>query len=113
MNILLHICCAPCSIHPLHQLLKDKSGQITGFFYNSNIHPAGEYEKRRNALLQYSKDAHFNVIFGAYEPEVFFEKIGTCKEAPERCSLCWRMRLEKTAETAKEKDSALLPARSW
>ncbi|MBU4376797.1 MAG: epoxyqueuosine reductase QueH [Candidatus Omnitrophica bacterium] len=101
MRVLLHVCCAPCSIHPSQELLKDKSGHVTGFFYNPNIHPAGEYEKRRAALIEYSKNAHFDVVFDKYEPEVFFSKIGIRTQAPERCKLCWQMRLEKTAESAK------------
>ncbi len=101
MNVLLHICCAPCSIHPFNELLKDKINRITGFFYNPNIHPAGEYEKRRRALLEYSEKSRFDIIFGEYEPEAFFKEIGTRTEAPERCTICWRMRLAKTAECAK------------
>ena len=101
MKILLHICCAPCSIHPFSELLKDKTSRITGFFYNPNIHPAEEYEKRRKALLEYSEKNRLDAIFGKYDPETFFKEIGTRTEAPERCNICWRMRLAKTAECAK------------
>jgi len=101
MKILLHICCAPCSIHPFNELLKDKISRITGFFYNPNIHPAEEYEKRRRAFIEYSEKNGFDVIFGEYEPEAFFKEIGTLTEVPERCAICWRMRLSKTAECAK------------
>lgn len=101
MKILLHICCAPCSIHPFSELLKEGGNSITGFFYNPNIHPAEELEKRRDAVSAYSKNEDFDVIFGEYEPDKFFKETSDHAEAPGRCSICWRMRLRKTAEHAK------------
>jgi predicted adenine nucleotide alpha hydrolase (AANH) superfamily ATPase len=83
-------------------LLKKGNNRMTGFFYNPNIHPIEEYEKRREALLAYSKSFGFDVIFGEYEPDIYFKAVWASTQAPERCAICWRLRLMKAAETAKE-----------
>ena len=101
MKILLHICCAPCAIHPFRELIKSGENEVTGFFYNPNIHPASEEEKRRQALTDYAKKENFEVIFGKYDVREFFKRIGAEQEAPSRCKICWRMRIEKAAEIAK------------
>lgn len=101
MKILLHICCAPCAIYPFRSLLENADNRITGFFYNPNIHPAEEEQRRRLSLADYAEKEDFKIIFGEYNAEEFFKKIGTNQEAPSRCRICWRIRLEKTAETAK------------
>lgn len=101
MRILLHICCAPCAIYPFKELIKKSGNDVTGFFYNPNIHPAEEETRRRQALADYAEKENFAVIFGDNDAEEFFKRIGDKQEAPLRCEICWRMRLEKTAETAK------------
>ena len=101
MKILLHVCCAPCAIHPFKELIENNENQVTGFFYNPNIHLAEEEDRRRQALTEYAKKENFEVIFGAYDAKDFFERVGSNQEAPSRCKICWRMRLEKTAEVAR------------
>ena len=49
MKILMHICCGPCTIYPLKEL-RTQGHEITGVFYNPNIHPYQEYQKRRQTL---------------------------------------------------------------
>ena len=102
MKILLHICCAPCSIHPFRELLKNDKDLVAGFFYNPNIHPFTEMEKRRGAIADYAKSINLDIVFGGYDMEDFFKNIGTNMQAPSRCRICWKMRLEKTAKYAKE-----------
>ncbi len=97
MKILLHICCAPCAIYPLKALTGKSGNNVTGFFYNPNIHPAAEEERRRNAAAVYAAEKGLDIFFGEYKPEDFFAKIGVEQAAPLRCSICWRMRLEKAA----------------
>jgi len=53
MKLLLHICCAPCTIYPL-EILRKEAGSIEGLFFNPNIHPYLEYRKRLEALRDYS-----------------------------------------------------------
>ena len=49
MKTLLHICCAPCANQPIEVLRGDKI-EVTGFWYNPNIHPFTEYRARRNCV---------------------------------------------------------------
>ena len=100
MKILLHICCAPCSIYPVKTLRSDGMNP-TGFFYNNNIHPYTEYVKRRNALAQYGKLINLEVIFrDDYDLEGFLR--ATVFREANRCELCYFDRLNATALYAKE-----------
>lgn len=102
MKLLLHICCAPCALAPFLELVS-KELEISGFFYNPNIHPLEEYEKRLKAVKSFSDKEKLSVIFPEYEPEMFFAKVsGREKLAKERCPLCWGLRLERSASYAKE-----------
>ncbi len=103
MKILLHICCAPCVIHPLRELVEEEDNSITGFFYNPNIHPFTEWENRHRAVADYAGKEGFEVIYGGYDPERFFSGLGSAFEAPGRCRICWKMRLAETARLAGEK----------
>lgn len=102
MKLLLHICCAPCALAPFLELVNEKL-EINGFFYNPNIHPKEEYEKRLEAVKSFSDKENLPVVFPEYQPEVFFTKVnGKEKLLKERCPLCWGLRLEKAAAYAKE-----------
>lgn len=97
MRLLLHICCAPCVIHPFEELKSKESDTITGLFYNPNIHPYTEYINRRKTLEEYSKRHKITVVFHKYDIENYFRHISGNEEPGTRCRLCWRMRLEETA----------------
>ena len=56
MKLLLHTCCAPCSVYPL-DILREKGLDVMGFFYRHNIHPFTECLKRENTLKGYAKDS--------------------------------------------------------
>lgn len=101
MNILLHICCAPCSIYPIEKLRKDKH-VIAGFFYNPNIHPYPEYLRRRDAVEKYSKSAALNVIRSDYDLEDYFQHVVYNETTSNRCPVCWWIRMKKTVKFAKE-----------
>ncbi len=104
MKILLHVCCAPCAVHPFQELSREGKNSVTGFFYNPNIYPFTEMDKRRQAVADYAINANFNVVFAEYDRENFFEKVGADTEAPSRCRICWRMRLERCAGYAKKEE---------
>lgn len=99
-RILLHICCGPCTITPVLRL-QEQGHEITGLFYNPNIHPLQEYLRRREALLQTSRRLGIKVIWldREYAPQRWFREV-TLREAS-RCRLCYALRLEKTQKIAR------------
>ncbi|MCX5680043.1 MAG: epoxyqueuosine reductase QueH [Candidatus Omnitrophica bacterium] len=101
MNVLLHICCAPCAIYPVESL-KKAGHKLAGFFYNPNIHPYSEYLKRRAEVEKYSKESSLNVIYGEYDLEKYFQIVAYDGKIKDRCQECWWLRLVNTAKFAKE-----------
>ena len=105
-RLLLHACCAPCSSAVLERVAPHFD--VTLFFYNPNITEKAEYEKRLSELYRFVEAVYgdsVRVIDGGFSPEVFFEKtkgLEKEKEGGERCSVCYRERLFKTAKLAKE-----------
>ncbi|EGJ48815.1 epoxyqueuosine reductase QueH [Desulfocurvibacter africanus] len=99
-RVLLHICCAPCAVYSV-QALKAEGFEVTGLFYNPNIHPAAEYIRRRDTLLQFEAELGIKVIYkdAGYDPQIWFREV-TFREA-NRCFHCYRIRLEKTLFIAK------------
>lgn len=103
MKLLLHICCAPCMIYPLEEL-GNKGFDIAGFFYNPNIHPFGEYRNRKQAVVDFNNNiSKLNIEYSQYLPEEYFHAVNLKEASPGRCSMCWFLRLKKTAQIAKEK----------
>jgi hypothetical protein len=99
MKILLHTCCANCVLYPLKELRK--SGfEVTSFFYNHNIHPYQEYLKRKDTLLQLAPRKNLQVICPERYDLIEFLRNVVFKE-DERCSYCYRSRLQATVEEAK------------
>ena len=97
MRILVHICCAPCFTYPHKQLLK-QGHEITGFFYNPNIHPYTEYMKRKKSLEKFVEMNRVKVLYiNKYELEDFLRK---ALEAEDRCRFCYTYRLAETAKTS-------------
>ncbi len=106
-KILLHTCCAVCFGYP-SQLLKMFKYDVTAYFYNPNIHPETEFLRRREELERICKKYNFELIIENYTPQDFNEIIQTdetLKKTPEqgeRCKKCFELRLNKTAQKAKE-----------
>lgn len=100
-RVLLHICCAPCAVFPLEFLTKEGLA-LKGLFFNPNIHPFAEYQRRRLALESFAKEANLEFGTAVYEPKIFFQAVDKKEEAPLRCHICWRLRLRETARRAKE-----------
>lgn len=97
MKLLLHICCAPCTIYPKRIL--EKSFEVTGFFYNPNIHPFQEYLKRKNTVKEFSERDSFKVLYkDKYDTEKFFSAVN--EDIENRCQICYLIRLEETAKEA-------------
>ena len=98
-NLLLHICCAVCLIYPLRKL-QEKNFKIKGFFYNPNIHPFSEYIRRKETLEILNSEFKLEIFYPEYKVSDFFRKVNLNEEKDKRCALCWRLRLENTAEFA-------------
>lgn len=106
-KLLLHSCCAPCSSYTLEYL--SQYFEITVLYYNPNISPYDEFEKRfseQKRLIEALPSKHkITLIKGDYRYEEF-EQIAkgyeNVAEGGERCFRCYRLRLEKTARLAKE-----------
>jgi predicted adenine nucleotide alpha hydrolase (AANH) superfamily ATPase len=104
LKLLLHICCAPCSTAVLERLRID-GYEITGFFYNPNIQPAEEYNKRLDDARRYFEQAGLDLIEGKYDYSDWNDLTQEFKSEPEggkRCKLCYEMRMKHTAEVALE-----------
>lgn len=102
-DILLHVCCGPCALNSIKELNKDYS--VTLYFYNPNIYPQNEYEKRKEQIYNYVVENNIPYYDEVYNEEEFLEKIKgheNDKEGGLRCSLCYEFRLFKTALKAKE-----------
>lgn len=104
-RLLLHACCAPCSSYVLEYLREHFD--ITLYFYNPNISPEKEYIFRQAELIRLVGEMGLpiTVVSEKYSPEEFFEVSKGLEKEPEggeRCFKCYRLRLQKTAEYAKE-----------
>jgi len=100
MKLLLHLCCAPCTIYPL-EILRKEAGQVKGVFFNPNIHPYLEYKKRLDTVREYAAREGLEVaVAEGYPIEEFLLK--TAALGKDRCSYCYEVRLRHTAEQARK-----------
>ena len=98
MRILLHTCCGPCALFPLQQL-RSAGHDVTGFFYNHNIHPYQEYTRRRDTAVQMAEQEAMPLIMqDDYDLEGFLAHVAA--EPDTRCSYCYSSRLRATAQAA-------------
>ena len=105
MKLLLHVCCAPCSIACI-KTLKEEGIEPELFWDNPNIHPFTEYSQRRDTVVQYAKSLGLPLIVeDKYGLKKFIHALDKRPDFdfPQRCKYCYRLRMEKTALTAKEK----------
>lgn len=101
-RLLLHACCGPCLLEPLDALASE-ADSVTIAFANPNIHPAEEYERRRDTLLGYAAKAGVEVIELPYDPAAWDEAVGPLADAgAKRCRACYRLRLGLAARLAAE-----------
>ena len=101
MKLLLHTCCAPCSVYCIDTLRKEGI-EPTVYWYNPNIHPYMEYKARRDTLKEYTKSIGVEAIFEEDYGLREFCKNVVC-DLENRCkNYCYPVRLEQTAKYAKE-----------
>lgn len=101
MKLLLHTCCAPCSVYCI-ETLKNENIDITAYWYNPNIHPYLEYKERLDTFKKYMEQIKLPYIIDDYYGLKEFAK-NVISNLETRCvDYCYRVRLEKAAEYAKK-----------
>ena len=105
-KLLLHACCAPCSSATLERL--SAHFDLTILYYNPNIYPPEEYHRREAELERFVEQAgyHYPVVELPYDPQEFYTAVKGLENEPEkgaRCTVCFRLRLERAAAYAQEK----------
>lgn len=105
-TLVLHSCCAPCSSYVLKYL--SEYFKITLLYFNPNISPKEEYEKRvaeQKRLIEEMKFKYpVTMLEGRYEPSEFYEAVKGLENVPEggeRCFICYEMRMREAAEYAR------------
>ena len=100
MKTLLHICCAPCANQCI-DALKDEGVEVTGFWYNPNIHPYTEYRARHNTVVEYAAAIGLPLVDkNEYALRPFIRAVA--EDITNRCGKCYEIRLMETARQAKE-----------
>lgn len=101
MKLLLHTCCAPCSVYCIETLCKEGI-EPTVYWFNPNIHPYMEYKQRRDCLKEYTRNIEIEAIFEEnYGLKDFCKNV--VQDLENRCQkYCYPVRLEQTAKYAKE-----------
>ena len=101
-KLLLHSCCGPCSTHVIDFLKDDYD--ITIYYYNPNIDTDEEYQHRLSEQKRYCQIVGVPVVEDGYNSGDFLEKVKGFeneKEGGARCPICFKLRLQKTAQKAK------------
>ncbi|OHB32924.1 MAG: hypothetical protein A2X84_04880 [Desulfuromonadaceae bacterium GWC2_58_13] len=100
MKILLHVCCANCAIYPV-KILREQGQDVTGFFFNPNIHPYLEFKRRLDTVKDYADRSDLAVIYREeYLLANFLSQVAANPSG--RCPYCYQSRLEETARFAAE-----------
>ena len=105
-KLLLHSCCAPCSVAVIEALVESNI-DFSIYFYNPNIHPEKEYIMRKEENIRYAQEVGVPFIDADYDKDHWFEKAKGMEDEPERgirCTMCFDMRFVKTAEYANDND---------
>ena len=103
MKLLLHICCANCGIAVIEKL--SPNFKLTLFWYNPNIHPINEYEKRLKDVKKLARLYNLDLILNDYDSDKWFARIQRLEKEPEGgegCKVCFAIRLDKTAQFAEK-----------
>ena len=100
-SLLLHACCAPCSSYCVEYL--SKYFDITLYYYNPNIESQEEFSKRFKEFEKIYERFNVKAIEEKYNPDEIYDAVKgyeDCKEGGDRCTICYRLRLQKTLEYA-------------
>lgn len=109
-RVLLHCCCAPCAGDVMETLVWSEIDHEV-MFYNPNIHPRDEYQRRKDELQRFALRHGIGFIDADYEPAVWFQAVKGLENEPERgarCTVCFDIRLERAALHADQHGFALI-----
>jgi predicted adenine nucleotide alpha hydrolase (AANH) superfamily ATPase len=104
MKILLHICCGVCAAGVAERLIRE-GHEVLGFFYNPNIQPPEEYQRRLEVAREVAGRLNFPLEEGPYAPEEWLRESAALAGEPEggkRCEVCFRIRLEAAYQRMQE-----------
>lgn len=102
-SLLLHSCCAPCSTSTIERVAP--FFDVTVIYYNPNIEPMEEYEKRKLEEQRFLNEINIKMVDCDYDNEAWHEEVKGLEKEPERgarCYVCYKKRLEYTCKKAKE-----------
>lgn len=97
-TLVLHACCGPCTIEP-YDALATQYERVIVVYYNPNIHPAEEYQRRRDVLATYAHEHGIEFVELEYDPAEWHERVGVFGDDREsRCYACYQLRLSRVAQ---------------
>lgn len=100
-RLLLHICCAPCAEYPLQYLREELGVEPVGYYYNPNIHPLYENQRRLDTLRNFAERKNLRLIVNdACEEERWRGFPNKSKSV--HCGICYSLRFNETARLAAE-----------
>ncbi len=100
MKTLLHVCCANCAIYPV-KILREQGRDVTGYFFNPNIHPYLEFKRRLDTVKDYAERTDLAMIYREeYLLGTFLARVAANPAG--RCDYCYQSRLEEAARFAAE-----------
>ena len=109
-EVLLHTCCAPCSSAIIEALLQNGITPII-YYCNPNIYPQEEYEIRKNECTRYAESLGLEIVDADYDHENWLSEMKGLECEPERggrCLKCFKLRLLRTAQYARERGIKVL-----
>lgn len=101
-SVLVHSCCAHCAAYTAGYW-RELGYEVGALWYNPNIHPYTEHQHRLGAMKALAAEIDLPLnIYGGYDVIEYFRRVAGQEQEPERCRHCFRLRLTKTAEIARE-----------
>jgi hypothetical protein len=98
-RVLVHSCCAHCAAHTVEHW-RQQGYEVSALWYNPNIHPYTEHQLRLEAMQTLAQEMNLPLIINeGYDITSYFRQVEGHES--ERCRYCFKLRLAKTAETAK------------
>ena len=102
-SLLLHACCAPCSSYCVEYL--SQYFDVTLYYYNPNIESQEEFDKRFKEFEKIEQRFNVKVVEETYNAKEFYDSVKgyeDCKEGGDRCTICYRLRLQKSLDYAEK-----------